>query len=319
VSVAKGSVAQRTRRNVVRYSARAAAAEQRPLGTMRGCRASVVVFLLLASCKQQEVVFPTSPPETVHTEFKPLELQESQWFRDRIAPCRVILPEIKEVGGGGATSCTDAPSQAEAIDCANRQFRRRAGFTLCRGGWGMDSLIEVGVAGSPEGDLAFVYFDGMGPAYRGGCPREKVALSVTGWPRCTVELTNKTDLRTGKPYAEFWDEFESWSPGCEARALRATREPSDIKLRKRVQLLSDPNQWNRDCSRLSLSLHVLIDREGRVVCTAVPKKLEPHGLSLELRRNLGQLRFDPPRVYGVPVEARWGLTATGCNPLNAPE
>jgi len=241
-----------------------------------------------------------------------MTLEQSASMRFPIQPCQLILGDLKMMAGADSTACNELPSAVQSIDCANRQFRKKGGFTLCHGGWGMDSRMESGVAGMPNGNLGVIYLDTFGPTYRGVCLRQNVVLSATGWPVCTTELASRTDLRTGQPYVEPGSKLESWSEGCEARAARALRLVQWPRALKRRRLLSEPNAWNQKCSRLSLTVTMLIDRSGRVACVAVPKSLSPPGLADEVRRNLLGFRFEPAKIYGVPVEGRWTVSASGC-------
>jgi len=231
-----------------------------------------------------------------------------------VAPCQAIVGEMKSVAGENAISCGEKPTMRSAIACANDAYKRKRPFIICEGGSGMDSWFELGVAGRSDGSIVEFYFDSMGPQHRGVCARENVAVGKAGWPQCTRELTEQVNLGTGEPYHEASSLDENWPDSCRSRALAAKRFHFPPKPLAMTAYVTNPERWSVDCARFSLGFDVLIDASGKVVCARVGREVATVGLVEEIRRNLENWRFEQPMVYGVPVDARWGMHAWRCEP-----
>lgn len=220
--------------------------------------------------------------------------------------CRGLVSAMDAQAGPDAVHCS---ADATGILCANAAFRNRRTFTMCSGAWGMDSWMESGVAGLPDGDLMSFYLDTRGARYRGTCPRAEVSLDPAGWPECRIALIDRVDLSTGQKYVEFGETYgEAWPPPCAADAMRAKRPQLGLLPRKRVPLVSDPSRWKINCGRFSVGFELLVALDGRVRCVRLTERTEkwPPGLAEEIRKNLKSWTFVAPNLDGQPLEVRLG-------------
>lgn len=177
----------------------------------------------------------------------------------------------------------------------------------------MDSVVENGVAGLPDGDLHFYYLDTFGAHFRGRCGRSDVSLSAHDWPRCRKAFLDEIDLRTGKALIERarLAHEDPWPEFCAQRALQAPRGDGIVfKLTSGTNPIPNPEQWGLSCREATPTFEMLVDATGRVVCARVievGRKPPRPGLHDSIRMQLVRWRFDPPTLHGRPVEMRWGM------------
>lgn len=234
-----------------------------------------------------------------------------------VSPCRLLNDRMRQDAGAEAIECSHG-SFKDAIACANDAFRQRRPFLLCNGGWGMDSYGETGAAGLANGSMQFYYLDTFGPQYRGTCLRMNIAISPDGWPQCKRALAGEIDLRTGRPRTERvrLPHEENWPPSCAQRAVHAASRSMGVKLLRGSNPLPDPARWGLRCRRAAPAFEMLVDRSGSVVCARVISAGDgapAPGLYDSIRSHLMRWRFEPPTLYGQPVEVRWGMQL---NPLS---
>jgi len=219
--------------------------------------------------------------------------------------CHLLAERMARDTGGHAVPCD------EGIACANDAFRQKKPFTLCHGGWGMDSHIETGVAGLANGNVLFYYLDTFGPHYRGTCLRTNVSLAAAQWPECRTALLDQMDLATGKPLVEAppLPTEEAWPRSCADRALQAARRSYGVRLITGQNPLPNPEQFGYRC-RDAVVFEMLIDKTGRVECTRVisvglrPRVPAAYDL---INARLMRWRFEPPTIHGEPVDVLWGM------------
>ena len=222
---------------------------------------------------------------------------------------------MTRLAGPDAADCTKERNMRAAIACANASFRNRQPFLLCEGRPGFDSNLETGVAGLPNGDVAIIYSDRLGPQHRGLCPRQNVSVGPGDMPQCKHALVDEIDLRSGHAYLErqplAWE--ESWPASCAQTALKArviSRPPRPIY---NPDPISGLQRWNVLCSKVHPLFEVLIGKTGDVACARVIDVMgtsPPPGLNDAIRTNLLKWRFEPPIVNGEAVEARWRMQFT---------
>ena len=190
----------------------------------------------------------------------------------------------------------------------------------------MDSFIENGVAGLPDGNLAIYYFDSMGAFMRGVCLRPNASLAADDWPRCKTALANVTDLRSGLPYKELVvPNEEPWPPSCSATAPHAPTDGVRTRLIAGNNVLPDYERWGLRCKD-TVAFEMLIGKDGRVKCARVRSVgRHPRNAALydTIRSRLMNWRFEPPMLHGEPIEMRWGMQINpmrkGDQPLPGPQ
>jgi len=265
-------------------------------------RRAVIVILLFAGCRETPAGTPPRKPPNEH----------AAWMKGKPAGCGGLTKFMLEQAGPDAVDCNKQRNNAAAIHCANDAFRNRRPFVICSGEFGMDSYLSTGVAGTPDGNLMVFDMDTLGPAYRGSCLRQNVAIGPEGWPDCKKALTNMTDLRTKRPYHERgtieWE--EPWPPSCATAALQAKRVAFPPRAIAHPDPITAPERWGLTCRGTHPHFELLIARDGSVACARiinVINKPSPPGINDEIRANLMKWRFQPPKVNGEPVEMVWGM------------
>ena len=272
---------------------------------------AVLAFLGLVACDSEDL--PREPPQLRTPTYD--ETRREQWLARRAAPCRLIIDSVRHETGGTFVACSEGRTTKEAVACAKRAFDRKRPFLLCSGGWGMDSYIENGIAGVPNGNVLFYYLDTFGPRYRGTCLRPNVSFAPDDWPRCRAALVQQIDLQTGDAYVERIrrSSEEEWPRSCAAIAARAPRWPVGVQLVTGETPLPNPEQWGLRCRDAVVSFEMIIDEAGRPKCVRILSvgrraPVQTPGLYDSIRQRLRRWRFKPPTLHGEPLEVRWGMT-----------
>lgn len=276
-----------------------------------------IVAMSLAACGEPR--FPSSmPAERTRAETgvsRPVdpvsEMHRRAWLQRRPEPCRLVIDTMREQSGETALDCSADRTMQEALACAKSAFLRSEPFLLCESGWGMDSLLETGVAGLADGNVAFYELDTRGPQVRGTCLRRDVSFAGGDWPACRTALLGPVDLRTNAPVVdrERMAGEEAWPASCADAAARAT-DRATLRLLSGENPLPEAARWGAECTRATVSFELLIDEKGDVRCARIlsagPGFPFPP-LYDAIRPRLLRWRFEPPTVGGTPVQARWGL------------
>ena len=272
---------------------------------------AVLAVLALVTCDSEDL--PREPPQQARPTHD--QARRTQWLSSRTAPCRLIIDSVRRETGGTFVACSEGRTRTESIACAKEAFDRKRPFLLCDGGWGMDSYIETGVAGVPNGNVLFYYLDTFGPRYRGTCLRPNVSFAPDDWPQCRTALLQQVDLNTGGAYVERTRQSreEDWPRPCAAIAARAPRWPLGVHLVSGETPLPNPQRWGLRCRDAVVSFEMIIDKTGRPKCVRILEvgrraPVQIPGLYDSIRQRLRRWRFEPPTLHDEPVEVRWGMT-----------